>query len=244
MTGRHSIFLFIAILLVSCKSEEGWDCTKPYGEKITELRFPGVFHSLDTEGEMDVEYRYSDSAYVNVVSGDNIINRITTEVRDSVLYLRNEESCKWVRDLSRRPKVIVLSPTLKRMQNRSIGDIDFRDTLKSPEFLYEQYDAGGTVNMLLDCPDAFIYMHTGPTALTVKGKAGTAELYSATSGKLMAENFIVNVALVNNTSIQPITCYAVDYLYAGINLSGDILYRGNPGQIDTFLNGSGKLKPF
>jgi hypothetical protein len=243
MKGRYTLFLFIAVLLAACKSEEGWDCTKPYGEKITEVRSPGAFHSLDTEGEMDIDYRYASTAQLKVVSGDNIINRITTDVRDSVLYIRNEESCKWVRDLSKRPKIIILAPSLKRMENRSVGDVVFIDTLRSPEFLYEQYDAGGTVSMTLDCTIANIYMHTGPTALTVKGRAGTAELYSATSGRLMAENFIVNAALVNNTSIQPIKCYAEEYLYAGINLSGDILYRGNPVQIDTVLTGTGELKP-
>jgi len=77
----------------------------------------------------------------------------------------------------------------------------------------------------------------------VSGSTSQAELYSASVGRLRARNLISPVTLSNNTSIQDIELYATDYLYAEINLYGDIKYDGEPEVIDENISGAGKLLP-
>lgn len=238
--------LIIAIFLITagCAKENRWDCFKSYGDKKTEQRFLGEFDSIFLKSNLDVEYHYSPEHRVEVVFGDNIIEHIKTEVENGELRLSNETTCNWVRDLSKRPLVKVYAPTLSYMENRCSGDITFVDTLRSGEFIYEQWECNGVANFLVENELTAIIMHVGYCDVTVSGNTGQAELYSAAAGRLRARNLISPITLSNNSSFQDLELYASEYLYAEINFGGDIKYAGAPQTIDENIKGSGKLAPF
>jgi len=240
---RRFIIISLFIITSGCAKENRWDCFKSYGEKTTESRDIGEFDSIFLTSNLDVEYRYSTDFKVEVVFGDNIIEHIKTDVENRELKISNETTCNWVRDLSKRPLVRIYAPTISYMENRCSGDITFVDTLRSEEFMYEQWESNGVANFLVQNQLTAIIMHVGYCDVTVSGSTSQAELYSASVGRLRARNLISPVTLSNNTSIQDIELYATDYLYAEINLYGDIKYDGEPEVIDENISGEGKLLP-
>jgi len=241
---RTALIISIFLIASGCAKENRWDCFKSYGDKTTEQRILGEFNSVFLESNLDVEYHYSPDHRVDVVFGDNIIEHIKTEVENGELRVSNETTCNWVRDLSKRPVVKIYAPTLLYMENRCSGDITFADTLRSSEFVYEQWECNGVANFLVENDLTAIIMHVGYCDVTVSGVTAQAELYSAAAGRLRARNLISPVTLSNNSSIQDLELYASDYLYAEINLQGNIKYAGNPDFIESELNGSGELIDF
>ncbi len=239
---RVLIFL-LPLFLFSCAKENQGDCFKSYGDEITETRMIPEFNAIYTGDKIDIVYRQSTAFYVEVSFGENIIHHIKTEVVDGVLNLSNNARCNWVRDLSKKPEVVVYAPGFSLLENRGTGNIEFADALEWDKFVYDQWDSNGNVLLRLDVADAEIQMHTGSSRVEVRGIAGKALLYSACFGKLFASEFITPFAGVNNSSFQPMEVYSNGYLYGAIYARGDIRYAGNPTEIVSVIEGSGRLLP-
>lgn len=240
---RRLLIISLFLVTAGCAKENRWDCFKSYGDKTTESRVLGEFDAIFLESNIDVEYHFSTDFRVEVVFGENIIEHIKTKVENRELKLSNETTCNWVRDLSKRPLIKIYAPTISYMENRCSGDITFIDTLRSSEFIYEQWECNGVANLLVENDLTVITMHVGYCDVNVGGNTAKAELYSASVGRLRARNLISPITLSNNSSIQDMELFASDYLYAEINLNGDIKYAGEPLAIDENISGTGKLSP-
>lgn len=241
---RKVVAIAICLLFLGCGKENRWDCFKAYGDKVTENRMLGEFDSVFLEDNVDVEYLYSTDFRVEVVFGDNIIEHIKTKVENRELKVSNETTCNWVRDLGKRPLVKIYAPTLSYLENRCSGDITFRDTLRSNEFTYEQWECNGVANLLVVNDLTVVSMHVGFCDVTIGGYTNQAQCYSASVARLRARNLISPLTLSNNSSIQDMELYSSGYLYAEINLDGNIKYAGNPEVIDQNITGSGAVVPF
>lgn len=241
---RATAYILIFILASSCAKENRWDCFTSYGDRVAERREVGNFESVFLESNIDVEYYYSDHYQVEVIFGDNIIKHIKTENDGGNLKISNETTCNWVRDFDKRPLVKLYAPTLSYMENRCSGDISFKDTLRSTNFTYEQWECNGVANLLVNNELTVVTMHVGFCDVNIEGTTAQAELYSAANGRMRARHLISPVTLSNNTSVQDMELFASDYLYAEINQRGNIKYAGNPAIIESKLNGSGELVDF
>lgn len=243
MKRLHFIALLILIVTVSCDRDSGSNCARKLGDETTEIRYPGTFSRIYTADKVNIKYRYADTCFVEVTYGKNIIDQIEISVSLNTLTIANNSTCNFVRDLSIVPEVTVYAPTLENIENHSSGDITTLDTLKSNFFQYEQFKANGEIKLILLTDTAQIYIHTGYSGVTVKGKTYKAALYNRSSGKLDAHEFSAENTFVNNSSIQDIRCVANNYLYGEIRLSGNIYYSGNPVQVETNIFGTGTVSP-
>jgi len=208
-----------------------------------EIRQTGNFDKVFISDKVNLDYRYLDSCFVKVQFGENIIHHIQSEVKESSIYVSNEATCNWVRSLKKIPLVTIYAPTLHYLSNTSSATIKMQDTLISSDFLYEQFGSNGSAYLLVKTDSTRVYAHTGYTDIKVNGRTSYAGLYNASVGKLDAATLESEITIVNNTSIQDIPCIAHQYLFGEINLSGNILYSGDPEGIETRINGSGKVIP-
>ncbi len=237
-------FILSLLLLSSCEKDNRWDCVKSLGDNKTEVRSLPPFTALYTDDKIDITYRYAEDFAAEVTFGENILPHIETVVRNGALYITNNARCNWVRDLSVKPLIILYAPTFSYMENRGTGHITFEDTLHAETFLYEEWQANGEVQLLLKTTaSASIFKHTGSTALNVCGIAAQASIYNASTGKLNATCLQSNYVECNNSSIQDLQVYSSGYLFAIIYERGNVLYSGNPTQIEQVLVGTGRVKP-
>jgi hypothetical protein len=240
---KYLIISILGLLFFGCAKDNRWDCFTSYGHKKTEVRQLSEFSAIFLSDRIDMEYYQADDYRVEVVFGDNVIKHINTEVKDGELRISNDATCNWVRDLSKHPLVKVFAPSFTYIENRSAGDITFRDTLEAVDFKYEQWESNGVASLLVENETTEIVMHVGFCEVEARGISEQVGLYSAAVGELDASNLITPVTLANNSSIQPMRLYASDYLYAEINARGDIRYAGEPQAIETAGAGTGNLTP-
>ncbi len=233
----------MVVLMAACSADNRWDCVTGMGTIQTEVRELPVFHSIYTQNRIDLEYRYASTHRAEVIFGENLLDQILTDVVDGELRLDNMARCNWVRDLSIKPKVVIYAPEFARLENRGNGHIHFVDTLRVDHFEYEDYEANGSVELLLRSNFARIAQHTGRTALVAHGMSDTVGAYSAGSGRLDASGLFSSHTLVNNSSIQPMKVNADGYLFVFIGLRGNVCYSGQPTLIDLDRQGEGNLLP-
>ena len=231
-------FLF---LFWSCDRDTGWNCTRKLGDETTEVRFPGSFTRIFSYDRINITYRYADSCRIEVTYGKNMIAEIQTSVSNGSLTIADNTTCNFVRNLSVIPEVVIYSPSLSYFENHSAADIITLDTLRSQKFTYQQYSANGKVHFNLKTDTLECYAHTGFTELILSGRTYKAALYTAATGDYDASRLRSEETYVNNTSNGDMYCVAHAYLYAEINRSGNIFYKGNPSQIQTAINGSGQV---
>ncbi len=204
----------------------------------------GSFESVKASGKMNITYRNAESEYVEIRFGKNVVGDITTHVENGRLYIENQTSCNWVRNLSKTPEVTIYAPYLNYFENRIAGDIHFEDTLKHSSFRYDQWDANGVIDLLVKVDDLIVYAQTGYAELEVVGESETATLYSGSASTFDATQLLSKNLLVNNTSSYDINCNVSNYLFAAINSSGSIRYLGEPDLIETDIQGSGVVQPY
>lgn len=236
-------FILFLALCLGCAKDNQWDCFTSYGDNTTELRTLTPFTGIYTDDKIDIVYRYSPNYVAEVSFGDKVIKHIETSVKSGSLRITNNAKCNWVRDLSKKPKVIVYAPTIELLENYGVGDIVFEDTVRTDHFTYDQWNSNGSVDLLLKVSVARIIINTGVSDIAVIGSADESRLYSASSGKIDASRLISDVTLVNNSSTQDIKVYTGSYLFGKITKSGYIRYAGNPVTIDRDITGTGSIVP-
>jgi hypothetical protein len=237
------LLIFIGTFHLGCDKSEGWDCFKKAGDTITETRQLGAFVNVYAEGKLNIEYHYAAEPFVEVTFGENLIDDIETKVEGGSLYISNETKCNWTRNMSKTALVAIYAPTLDLFENQISGDIQFLDTLYSDVFQYDQWNANGEVSMIFNANIVKIAAHTGFANITASGDCENARIYSGAICIFNAQDLKSPNVSVNNSSIYDISCYSSGYLYGQVNLSGDIIYSGNPDQIDTDIQGSGTVRP-
>lgn len=239
---RKIIWIFSVFLFFSCSEEK--ECFTGYGDTITETRDVEPFSAVYLSGRVDVDYRRASDYRIEVTFGDKIIQSIKTEVDAGILRVSNETTCNWLRDPGKFPKITLFAPDFVYLENRLSGDLTFRDTLLVESFKYEQWESNGEIKLLLHTDTARIYAHVGYTRLEVVGTTDRAEIYTGSSGPVLAHELRAQTVLSNNSSIQDLTVYSGEYLYGFIGRTGDILYSGDPATVEKTIVGTGEVKPY
>jgi hypothetical protein len=241
---KHTLLLAsLCLVLAACEKENRFDCFTSMGPVETELRALPPFTEVHAYHRIDIVYRRDTAYRAEVRFGRNVVHHIATDVRDGALYIDNNARCNWVRSLKVVPQVVLYAPTLRYFANRNSGSLHFADTLIANKLTYEEWQANGTKNLLVQADTAQIYKHTGSSLLTARGLATRAELYNASTGPLYAEDLKSPITNSRSNSIQPLHVYASVYLFAILSGRGDIRYAGNPAQIDKVVQGTGRIAP-
>lgn len=243
MTTVRTILLLASLCMLGACSKEEAGCFTPYGDTTTEIRDLQAFDAVYLEGRIDVEYRYDTAYRVAVTYGDGLLDQVRTEQNGGVLRVSNETPCPGLRDPGRTPRLTLYAPSLSYMENQLAGDLTFLDTLRAPVFKYEQWASNGEISLLLVTDTAHVYAHVGYTRIDVVGRTHEAHLYTGSSGPVNAAGLIADVVMANNSSVQDLTVYAGEYLYAFIGRRGSIFYAGEPVLIDSEIEGTGRVGP-
>ena len=129
MASRASNILLIVITLLTLGS-----CKKnPFsnGEVITEERgLPGNITAFDIRDDISVIFVKSDFPHLEIKTGANLIEGITTTVTDNRLVLRNENKLNWMRPYDYPLEVTVFFNELNTINYESIGTVKSLDSIR------------------------------------------------------------------------------------------------------------------
>lgn len=239
---KHSILLIATVVLASCAKEQRGDCFMGAGEPSSELRELSEFRSIVLDDRIDLELHQDTTAPPSLLveAGSNLLERITTEVRNGELYIGSDLKCNWVRKLD-RPKVRLTFPQVERITYRGVGDITATTPIHGRTFRLEQWDGHGTVRLQLHVDTAWIGLHTGVGDAHVSGSVGQLSLYTLNFGHIDAASLAAREVLVNNSGSGDIRCRVSDALFVQVRNVGDVYYAGDPPTVDALFVGSGRL---
>jgi len=235
--------LFILLLASGC-GKTGVDCFTNTGEVIMEQRDLASFDSIELYDNVDLFISQSAEYKVVVEAGENIISGIETTVENRLLVIRNTNSCNWVRSYNKPISVYIYIPYLWRIYYNSSGNVTSLTTFKVDSLKLEAWGGCGSINLDLDLKLGYFFLQQGTSDIHLKGKCGIVSMYTGDFGFLDAREMYSGFVFVSSKSSNDCYVQVHQGLDATIESIGNIYYTGDPKEIQTKINGSGKVIHF
>lgn len=231
------------VLLLSCKKENMGDCFISSGPVASEVRSLPAFRHILLEDRIDLELTQDTMAehMVEVITGRNLLDRVSTTVVDGELRIANGIKCNWVRNLKERPLVRVSFRDLERLTYSGVGNVSATGPIHGRSFRLEQWDGHGTVRLEIHVDTCWIGLHTGVGNAILAGTAQKLDLYALNFGHIDAEGFPAAQVAVNNSGSGDIRCRATEALDVQVRNVGDVYFAGGPAAVNAQVTGSGRL---
>src|SRR5262245_24209923 len=152
-----TLLLAVSLLMVlgGCHFNHG---VRGSGVRKTEKREVASFKAIDTSGAYEVEVTCQQPVALQIEADDNVLPLIQTDVRDGVLYVRNEKSY----DSNQAVKLKISTPNLERLKSTGAGKFRVAD-VKNDKFSIES---------------------TGASAVSANGQTQSLEVHSTGAGQI------------------------------------------------------------
>ncbi len=145
------IILGIFLLtLTSCEKLGIDDCFKGAGKTIIEPRDIPDFKYINLEDNVNLVITQNNRCSVKVETGENLLAKVITEVTDSTLFIRNQNTCNWSRDYSNDITVYISFKELTSINYRSSGNIVGTNTIVSDSLNISVWDGSGIIDLDID----------------------------------------------------------------------------------------------
>ena len=242
MTRRSYIILlsvFCGIGFTSGCGKNG--CLKNAGALKTNDRQLNSFNEILLYDKIDIVLTQDTIQQVKIEAGENLQPDIETTVLNNVLTVRDNSSCKWVRDLNEKITVYISSPLIKQIIYHGAGNIISTNTLKADEFTIDSPDGLGTVNLKVNNRQTNAYIRMAAADIILQGKSASTRVYCAVSGSVNLRDFVSDYISVDHRSLRDSWINVSGTLEAKILYKGNLYYKGNPTKIDTMYSSSGRL---
>ena len=182
------------------------------GPIVSQVRDLHDFTEVYVNDYINLSLVRSDTCYIEITTGKNIIDNITTEVNNGILTICNTTTCNWF-----RPYEYECRATLY-----------FKDITNF--YRFEIHDGSGDVDLNINnCNDLRVVYHYGTSRLSIHGTNNYGfVIYKRSYGVIDARNY--DAEIVHVTTDSPSDCFisANSYIEAVINDLGNIYYKGEP----------------
>lgn len=260
---KRSIVLLFSLVSLALASCSDLDSLFSNGMPVTQDRlFTEPFHFIGMYNNINVELIKSDNPHIELTCPDNLIDKITTEVTDGKLIIKNDNKYNWLRSYDYQCDAKVYYDSILELEYASIGDLVAKDTIKGfsvfdtlkdihgndssiyvvRELSLHISEGSGNIDLTIDC-DVFRNSFSNGTAnATIKGTVSYSEHLLRSYGLVHAEELDSNFVRVQSNSTNDIYVRARTKLTVWINTIGNVYYLGNP-YIEKYLKGEGNVFP-
>lgn len=237
-----ALVVLLIFLTVSCQKAEDRTCYKSTGE-YAELYIPldsvRAFHL-----NKNVKYRIHESPERKVVvkGGANLVNHISVDNRDNVLYVTNNNKCNIFRTERDIVEVEIFYPHLNKFFIHPTDSVIFENTVTAYSFDVELRDGGGSLIADVDVHKINMVVSHGAADFTLTGKAAEAALKIQNNGAANAIGFrsVYTYIYQNSTADLFINLENSSALIV-IDGTGDVFYNLEAGNIEREGVGSGQI---
>lgn len=217
------------------------DCIKSTGKIEREGRSISSFRAIEIDDRINLYITQSNVLSLEVEAGKNLQDLISTEVKNGVLKIQNDNRCNWVRSFKKDINVYLSTPTLEEFTYYGSGEVRFQNIFTTPIFRLNMWEASGNMFLQLNCPDIEIKSHTGPADLYCNGTGKKLVAYINGIGRMNLGDLVAKEVLAVNTNSGSLTVSSDSLLEANISGDGDIQYIGSP-EIRLNDRGKGELR--
>jgi len=243
----HNLIILIAAMagccMMSACSKSG-KCFSNSGSIIRQERPVSPFDSIDLADNVNLILTQDSVEKVTVEAGSNIISGITTEIIDHQLFIRNLNTCNWLRSYDKPLNVYVSVRKLWKIYYNAAGNVSSTNTLKGDSIRVEIWGGCGTIDLTLNQGKGWFVMNMGTADYQLHGKCDIADLYINDLGLVRATELATRFCSVTSRGTNNCYVNVSVTLYAVIENIGSVYYTGNPSGVGGKITGSGVLEPF
>lgn len=246
MKKNSIIFLFFTgmsclTIISSCKEPIINDCYTDAGQITCEYRQTGEFSRVIINGDFQINIQQSDSCYVKVIGGSNLIGGMITFVDSSTLIIEDQIRCKWIRSYDQLNTIWIYVKKLNNLDFRGSGNMNSVGTITGNfPLVIETHDGSGNIDLTLDYQELFLYQHVSTGNIKISGRCNTLQLYTASLGLVDCAELISYKVIIQHIGSNMVYIYPEYFLDAILEGSGNVYYRGNP-LIKMRIMGGGRL---
>lgn len=237
----RNILVIVIIFLVSCDSEEAWDCIQKEGDNvIIEIPFDSTITQLKVFDDVNLVLHSSDTQVFELHTGSNMVSDIEFLLDTGVLHIFNHNVCRWTRS----PENVTLhiySSKLSFIEKQGFGNISSEDTIRH-KLRFVTYDPG-KINLTLNNPSISLQLFS-LTNVKLSGRTQSLGCYinDSRDSRVDAEKLLASHVSITHDGHNDIVVYPINRINYRIWNSGNILLLNEPEVINEIeIIGSGKL---
>ena len=245
----------LLIILILCTFASFSSCKKApltVGSIVTEVRELPDFREVHVNDNINISLVRSDTCYIEITTGKNIIDNITCDVNNGVLNICNTTTLNWLRPYDYKLEVTLYFKDIANFIVASCGTLVTKNNYTGPQVLpdfyrFEIHGGSGDVDLNINnCDDFRVVYHQGTSRVNLHGENNkNFVIYKRSYGIIDARNY--NAETVNVTTDSASDCFisASQSIEATINDLGNVYYKGNPENIQVTYGefAKGKLLP-
>lgn len=215
------------------------DRIKGNGNVVTKEITTSSYDKVLVSGFYDVDLIAGEEGKINVKGEENLLDYLKIEVVEGALKIGTEKG-KYL-STSKGYKIIITVPfeSLEEVSLTGSGDINSKSTITTTNFT-SRLAGSGDVNLTISAKDVIAKV-TGSGNMVLKGKTTDFKGDVTGSGDLNASNLESDTAEATVIGSGDCKVSCTTSLFARVNGSGDIDYKGDPKKKDTKVNGSGSI---
>lgn len=241
MTGKniYNILLACLILIIVSSCDPFFNCLDGNGVLEVEDRLVTEFLGVENRTSFDVEIVSATEFSVRVTADNNLLSAINTSVRSGNLIIDTDND----RCLSSDNLILVevFMPTVDLIELTGSGNMDVYDFKCTKLTVLNSGSGEIDLTDVVSNSEVEVTL-TGSGDINMWGKAQSGDYVLSGSGDIFAQDFRMDRCTAVNSGSGDIYCYASEYLDANLAGSGDIIYSGNPGEVDQEDSGSGSIR--
>jgi hypothetical protein len=228
---------------MACNKESAPDFLSSFGKVVTIEKKLQTFNRVFIQDEFDVELIQDSQNRIEISYGENVVDKISAEVMEGELILKNENRFNWVRKLGKRIQVRLHCGKMDVLKLDGDGTIFNRDTFYG-DTLDFIHSGTNSINLILKSEWA-TFRCSNSGGLTLKGScgilSGTIEETAVFDGKdfLASDAYLFQFSLANSF-------VRAEQLY-GLKVfgKGNIFYMQDPiRKFDKTETGAGRVLKF
>lgn len=250
---KLSIFSFqfsiVALLLSSCEP-----APLTNGKPTTETRwFDDPITAIHVYNDIDVTLIEADTFRIEVTTGENLMEKITSTVENGILYLKNENIRYWLRSYDYPLEIKIYHNSITRVNYESWGDLKSEGYISQDTIDYFCLDVrhgSGHIDIKLNCKTLNVNAHDGTAKITVSGSANYTDFHHNARNNMYAKDLITNDAKACVYYEGSIYVNCKNRLEALVNDFGSIYYNPDVKELDATItpspspNSRGVIEPY
>lgn len=233
------LFLLPFVFFFSCRKENMFDMVKGTGKRITEFRELPPFTKIYLKDNVNVILSPG-SQHVKVEAGEKLIPLIKTKVKDSVLYIEDNNKCNWARSYKKGVISVYISvPTLRYIWHYGSGNITCTDTIPCDVLDIETRETGD-VELLVKAGMILAHLH-GTSDVTLRGRSTYMGSFHIGEGYFYGSDLITYETWFYSKASGNDYFNVTSGVSGRIAWAGDVYLYGKPSYISVVREGKGKL---
>lgn len=198
------------------------------------------FNAIDIELAADIFVRQGDNFSFEAEGSESVLDGIETEVKDGKLYITTQSNWrKW--NQFEKARIYITMPTLNGLFFSGLGKLELQGKWVGQKLNVELEGAHNVYarNITLE---ALKIEFDGTGSIEIGGQSDKASLVINGTGYIDANDLQVQSARCAVNGLGKLECNVSDELLADVSGMGSILYRGEPKNVRSSVNGLGKVK--